>query len=199
MLVKYSIDYPEIKGKDGFSKVFCGFYQLFAKRFEEFAKTKLYKEAQRFLALCENDFQPFGAVLKFVCSYNDGNIISIVTDAFVSCGNEKKESKRMSQNWDINTGRMLLFEDFFEQGDKSDILQGIKNEAKLRTDTRLSEFYPDYEKKLIKGFSKNNFYLTPKGYGFFYPAGYLSKSNAPEVFFLLGYRGNGRFNPYGEN
>jgi hypothetical protein len=124
--VKYSIAYPEINGKDGFSKVFCGFYSLLAKRFEEFAKTKLYKEAMRYKTLSDVEFKPFGAVLKFVCSYNKGNVISIVMDAFVSMGGDKKESKRLSQNWDCQTGRMLLYEDFFDSTDKADILRGIK-------------------------------------------------------------------------
>lgn len=198
-LVKYSVAYPTLSGKDSFSKVFTGFYSLLAKRFEEFAKTKLYKEAVRFKTLNAEGFQPFGAVLKYVCSYNKGNIISIVTDAFVFCGNGKQESKRMSQNWDCEKCRMLLFEDFFLQDDTPKILQGIKNEARLRKETQLSDFFEDYEKKLKKGFSKNDFYLTPKGYGFFYPAGYLSNNASPDVFFLLGFKGKGEKDPYVEN
>ncbi len=195
-LVKYSIAYPEIKGKDGFSKVFNGFYSMLAKRYEDFAKTKLYKESQRYKVLSDEGFEPFGAVLKYVCSHEGENVMSIVIDAYVFCGNKKQESKRMSQNWEKSKGRMLLFEDFFSSEQQKDILQGIKNEAKLRQETGLSVFFNDYEKKLKKGFSKNNFYLTPKGYGFFYPAGYLSENTTPEVFFILGFKGEGEYNLY---
>jgi hypothetical protein len=198
-LVKYSISYPELKGKDRFSKVFNGFYALLSKRYEEFAKNKLHKEAQRYKALCSENFEPFGAVLKYVCSYEDENLISVVTDAFVFCGNGKQESKRMSQNWEKEKGRMLLFEDFFSSSEEKDILQGIKNEAKLRQETGLSTFCEGYEKKLKKGFSKNDFYLTPKGYAFFYPQGTLSENSSPDVFFLLGFSGSGNYDPYREN
>lgn len=196
--VKYSIAYPEIQGKNEFSKVFNGFYSLMSKRFEEFAKTKLYKESKRFKSINGDDFVPFGAVLKYVCAYNDKNILSVVTDAYVFCGEGKQESKRMAQNWDTEKGRLLLYDDFFEQSEEKDILQGIKNEARLREETMLSRFKEGYEKKLKKSFSKNDFYLTPKGYGFFYPQGLLSESSQPDVFFLLGYKGKGKYDPYKE-
>lgn len=195
-LVKYSISYPSVKGKNGFAKTFCGFYSLLAKRFEDFAKTRLLAEAKRYKALESGEFQPFGAVMKFICSYNDCGLVSIVTDIFVFCGNGKQESKRMSQNWHVEKTRMLIFEDFFLPCDKENILQGIKNEARLRVETNLSTFFEDYEKRIKKGFSKNDFYLTPKGYGFFYPALYLSESSAFDVFFLLGFKGSGEYNPY---
>ncbi len=195
ILVKYNISYPETEQKNGFSKIFNGFYSMLSKRFESFAKTRLYKEALRYRQL-EEDFQPFGAVLRYVCAYCDENVLSIVTDAYVYCGGEKTETKRMSQNWDIKTGRLLLFEDFFKPSDKENIITGIKSEGRMREKAGLSCFFRDYEKKLKSGFSKNDFYLTPKGYGFFYPAGSLSDSKETEVFFLLGFKGNGEFNPY---
>lgn len=202
-LVKYNISYPEYvktgyssKTKDGgFEKRFNGFYELLSKRFEEFAKTKLSKEAQRYKALCENEFKAFGAVLRYICSYSDEKIISVVVDVHLFCG-VKQETKRLSQNWDVSTGRMLVYEDFFDEADGSEILLGIKSEARLRQDTEMSVFFKDYEKKIKKGFVKNNFYLTPKGYGFFYPPLYLSEKESPEVFFLLGFKGKGKFNPY---
>jgi hypothetical protein len=94
---------------------------------------------------------------------------------------------------------MLLFEDFFSSSEEKDILQGIKNEAKLRQETGLSTFCEGYEKKLKKGVSKNDFYLTPKGYAFFYPQGALSENSSSEVFFLLGFSGSGNYDPYREN
>lgn len=195
ILVKYNISYPEIESKNSFGKVFCGFYSMMAKRFESFAKTRLYREALRYRQL-ENEFRPFGAVLRYVCAFSDENVISIVTDAYVYCGGDKTESKRLSQNWDMKTGRLLLFEDFFTSEDKEHILTGIKSEGRMREKAGLSCFFKDYEKKLKSGFSKNDFYLTPKGYGFFYPAGFLSDSKETEVFFLLGFKGSGEFNPY---
>ncbi len=202
-LVKYNITYPEyvkmgysskIK-EDGFAKRFNGFYELLSKRFEEFSKTKLYKEANRYKALCEKDFEKFGAVMRYICSYSDEKIISIVVDVHLFCG-EKQETKRLSQNWDLSSGRMLVYEDFFDEKDESEIIIGIKSEAKLRRDTEATSFFGDYEKKIKKGFNKNNFYLTPKGYGFFYPPLYLSERESPEVFFLLGFKGRGKLNPY---
>ncbi len=199
VLVKYSISYPEINKSDGFSKVFNGFYSLMAKRFEDFSKNKLCKEAKRFRALTSENFVPFGAVLKFVCAFENKDVISIITDAFVSCGNGKQETKRLSQNWGIEKCRLLLHEDFFVQSQEKDIILGIKNEAKMRQETGLSNFFEGYEKKLKKGFSKNDFYLTPKGYGFFYPSGYLSQNNYADVFFLLGFLGEGEYDPYRKN
>ncbi len=202
-LVKYNISYPEFvktgyssraKG-DGFEKRFNGFYELLSKRFEEFSKTKLYKEAQRYKALCDKEFEKFGAVLRYICSYSDEKLISVVIDVHLFCG-EKQETKRISQNWDVSSGRILVYEDFFNDNDLNNILIGIKSEARLRRDVENYVFFKDYEKRIKKGFSKNNFYLTPKGYGFFYPPSFLSENNSPDVFFLLGFKGGGKFNPY---
>ncbi len=201
-LVKYNISYPEyVKlgyssfGNDGFAKRFNGFYELFSKRFEEFSKTKLYKEAQRYKALCEKEFEKFGAVMRYICSYSDEKVVSIIVDVHIFCG-EKQETKRLSQNWDLSSGRMLVYEDFFDEKDEHEIIMGIKSEAKLRRDTESYAFFKDYEKRIKRGFNNNSFYLTPKGYGFFYPPLYLSEKELPEVFFLLGFKGKGKFNPY---
>ncbi len=195
-LVKYNISYPEINKKTEFSKAFNGFYSLLAKRYCDFAKTKMLKEAEKNKTRFKDGFKPFGAVLRYICSYIEDNIISIVVDANVFCGGDNQQCKRLSQNWDVKGGRLLLYEDFFSSDDKKSLLRGIVSEANLRQTTGMSAFFPDYEKRLKKSFSKNDFYLTPKGYAFFYPAGAISPTTENEVFFVLGFKGGGEHDPY---
>ena len=201
-LVKYNISYPNFSCRKNTAylketeKRFNGFYGALALGFENFAKTKLYKEAKRFKSIeGKESTPPFGAVMKHICSYSDENIVSIVTDAFVYYG-ESREMKRTSQNWDVTKGRILVYEDFFEDDDRERILLGIKSESAIKREVEKTVYKEGFEKKIKRGFSKNNFYLTPKGYGFFYPPEYLSEDKNPEVFFLLGFKGNGKFNPF---
>ncbi len=193
--VKYNISYPTFadeKHKE-FAKKFNCFYATLGERFSDFAKTTLLKKAQKEKS---ESFDPFGAVMRYICAYNKNGVISIVTDLSVFSGGDGVETKRLSQNWHIDKNRLLVYEDFFTGDEKKTIIMGIREEAKLRMSTEKGAFFSDYEKRIVKKFEKNNFYLTPKGYGFFYPSGAVSDSKNAEVFFLLGYKGKGKINPY---
>ena len=193
--VKYNISYPVLKDEKHkeFSKKFNSFYETLGERFGEFAKTTLLKKA---ISIKTDDFVPFGAVMRYICAYDNNEIVSIVTDLSVFSGGQGVETKRLSQNWHRDKNRLLVYEDFFSNEEKKTIIMGICEEVKLRIATERSAFFSDYEKRISKKFEKNNFYLTPKGYGFFYPSGTVSESKNTEVFFLLGYRGKGKINPY---
>ena len=56
--------------------------------------------------------------------------------------------------------------------------------AEKRMEKSVDTFFSDYKKRIRKFFNKNEFCVTPAGYGFIFPAGALNEKNKPVTLTL---------------
>lgn len=177
VLVHVNITYPTIhlKEKSKLRQNAQPFYERSAKNFLHFAENDLLERAKRLAD--KEGFRPCGAVMKFTCSYENKNILSIYTDISVFDGFSEQNHLRASQVWNKDKGFMYAFNDIFASGAKEFLLEHFATEG--NTGVLPAE---EYKKALRKFFVENNFYITEQAVAFFYPAERLGSKPGVRVF-----------------
>lgn len=177
VLVHVNIAYPSInlKEKSRLKQNAQPFYERSAKNFLHFAENDLFERAKKLAD--KEGFRPCGAVMKFTCSYESKNILSIYTDISVFDGISEQNHLRASQVWNKDKGYMYGFNDIFAPSAKEFLLERFASEG--NTGVLPTE---EYKKALRKFFVENNFYITEKAVAFFYPAERLGSKPGVRVF-----------------
>ena len=184
-LVEINISYPMPK-ENCFEKTaeekIGTYYKKIAENFANFGRGKLKKMAEE--TLKEGD-SPFSAVMKFIPTFENDALISIVLDVFVYYNARKSQTKRYSNIFLKTKFGLLTCSDFFSKGARSKITEYISKEyatqGKTTTDIETND---NPEREIKRNFDENNFFLTSNGYGFYFNAGTLSNGNLPSVYII---------------
>ena len=186
-LVELNIAYPkpkqhyfEAKASDRVG----AFYKKIADNFASYARKRLFSQAQQ---LIKNDEMPFSAVMKYIPTYENDGLISIVVDVFVFYNEQRSITKRLAHIFQKTKFGLLTFNDFFSKAEKAQIIDIITDEylsqGKLPdTDPQAKEAQPGA--LVRKHFNEKNFFLTPNGYAFYFDAGTLMGGTMPQVYII---------------
>ena len=185
-LVELNISYPkpkqhffEAKASDRVS----AFYKKIADNFASYARKRLFAQAKQFI---KNKEMPFSAVMKYIPTYENDALISIVIDAFVFYNEQRSITKRLAHIFLKTKFGILTFNDFFSKAEKGQIIDFITAEylaqGKLPDNDSKSKETP--EALVRKHFNEKNFFLTPNGYAFYFEAGTLMGGTMPQVYII---------------
>lgn len=186
-LVELNIAYPkpkahyfEAKSSDRVS----AFYKKIADNFASYARKRLFSQANQFI---KSDEMPFSAVMKYIPTYENDALISIVIDAFVFYNEQRSITKRLAHIFLKTKFGLLTFNDFFTKEEKVQILDFITSEylaqGKL-PDNELQTKEVRPEVLIRKHFNERNLFLTPNGYAFFFDAGTIMGGTMPQVYII---------------
>ncbi|MBQ7646276.1 MAG: hypothetical protein IJS94_03305 [Clostridia bacterium] len=186
-LVIINISYPQYSGTDEGEKEskcrkrFNANYEKLASSFCSFAETKQLNDAGQYFA--NDGFKPFGCVMNCFVAYEDEAYISVTVDVTVRSGN-RTDKKRFAQNWDKKNGVLCSYHDVFGKTDRKQVIKALCDDAERRMERKVDTYYSDYKKRIKKFFNRNEFCITPSGYGFIFPSGALNDKNAPVTLIL---------------
>ncbi|OGO90658.1 MAG: hypothetical protein A2Y17_02910 [Clostridiales bacterium GWF2_38_85] len=181
-LVEININYPEMIKADFEPKTavkMSDYYKRMAMGFADFARKKLKEEAIKNIS---NLNSPYSVVMKYIPTFENTALISIVTDVFVYYNSIRSETERISNIFLKTKFGLLNFTDFFRSEVKRLIINYIL-ENSINTFTSDS-LYNNYQDLIKKNFKVKNLFLCENGYGFYYNAGILSANIMPSVYII---------------
>jgi len=175
VLVTLDMSYPEIKLKDNTlsQEKINKRYQLIAKNFYTYVSVTLVKNAQKEYEDSIKDdfpFRPFDAVMKYTVTLNDYCHLSTYFDRYEYTGGAHGNTRRSSDNWDLQTGKRVEMQDLFKPGTdykKSVIEQIIKIADKEYTENPYI-YFDNYKELIVKYFDPKSFNLNPKTLSVYY-------------------------------
>ena len=165
---------PSVDYKKAMKKI-NNFYDAAIKNFINYCETRLYKNAAaQFLANKTDEgksFKPFGAVITFEVAYNKQDFLCIYLDINIYAGKGRGNSVRKAQIWRIDNGELLAPDKFikFTRPVKQKIC-GYICETMEKQMEKGEEYYTKSDMPSVyKYLNAKNFYLSERGYCFFFP------------------------------
>ena len=159
------------------------FYKALAKQFSDYVHTNLAKKASR---KANTLAKPYGAVMNYCISFDDGETVSVVVDISVFDG-DSFSSGRTSHNWSVSRCALMPVSFYLDKHKKSrNYIKSLAFET-LEKNLQNSSFgyFADCKKQFLHHFDINNFYFVPNGIAFFIDAGIISNvKNGPSVFII---------------
>lgn len=159
------------------------FYNTLAKQYSQYVHTNLTKKA---LKKADKLTKPYGAVMNYCISFDDGENISVIIDISVFDGKDFS-SGRACHNWCLSRCALMPSGYYIDKHKKS--RSHVKNLALQILENNMQSpsfgYFSDCKKQFLKHFDINNFYFVPGGIAFFIDAGLLSDlKNGPSVFVI---------------
>ncbi len=155
IMLKLNLRYPEIKcaKNDPLSKYAEKFYSQTAKAFSEYAKGDFLSSANTVYSARKEEFVPFSVVMRWECTFDNSEYLSIVTDFSVSDGINPPFNEKQTQVWSRKSGTKCTFHQLFD-----------KNKLKNLTEPLLDKSEKKYFDKELFALRDNNveFYILQK-------------------------------------
>lgn len=169
VLVTLDMSYPEIKLKDNSiaQNRINRRYQLIAKNFYTYVSTTLVKNAQKeYEGSIENDFpfRPYDAVMKYTVTMNENCHLSTYFDRYEYTGGAHGNTIRISDSWDLKTGKRIEMQDLFKPGYdyKEAVIKEIVKLAEVEYEKNPYLYFDNYKELIAENFDEKNFNLKPK-------------------------------------
>ncbi|ADU28111.1 DUF3298 and DUF4163 domain-containing protein [Ethanoligenens harbinense] len=169
MMVEIDIAYPRVltKGSPA-GQVISVFYDHAARRFYAYASRKLYADAVQSWREAQKNGYPFhayGAGMTYEVPFNHGGLLSIYYDQYTYTGGAHGTTVRHADTWRAWDARRLPLNAFFsDPGYRNIIFRAIF--AQIQRDP--DKYFEDYQKNVFQYFDEKNYYLTPRGFAFFF-------------------------------
>ena len=187
-----NIKYPDIKISPADCDKHAGkkindFYSFIIKSFINYCEKVLYKQAAYQYHKNIEGFKPFGAVMTFETAYNRQDYLCIYLDISIYAGKGRGNTKRTAQIWACKGGELVAPERFikFTRRNKIKICGYISKTMKNQIENG-EERYIKYDlPSVYKYLSMKNFYLSEKGYSFFFPQNTIAPPESGIVSFAV--------------
>lgn len=178
-LVYINITYPkfELKDKDKLKQNAQPYYEKNANSFLHFAENELLERAKKLIA--SDNFHPLGAVMRYTNSFENKLLLSIFCDVSIFDGIDDHNSARSAQLWNKEKGYIYSFSDVFSSEARSFFEDRFCSEG--NSGILSSE---DYKKAIKHYFCEDNFFITDRAAGIFYPAERLGCKQGIKTFFV---------------
>ncbi len=140
VLLKVNLKYPQLKCQrnDPLKKYAVDFYEKLSKGFYDYAKGELFPLAKMFFEKNKESFMPFSALMKWECTFENPQYLSIMTDVSVSDGINPPYLERQTQIWDKINGTKCGFNQLFQKDEaKKEIKAVLEKEEKAFFDKEL--------------------------------------------------------------
>ncbi|MBR1802386.1 MAG: DUF3298 and DUF4163 domain-containing protein [Clostridia bacterium] len=175
VIVKYSIEYPEIVSSpyEAGKQVFNMENRKKALDLKEFAEGEFYEQAKEVYEYNKKNGYPimmFELYLTTTLTYQSNKVISIYQDEYTFTGGAHGSTIRTAQNWDLPLARIIDLQDFYPNNPYYliEILKQINSQIAERIKQEPSTYFDDYCQLVLESFRLENYYLTPKGIVIFF-------------------------------
>ena len=202
-VLQINIKYPEIKISPAdfykkSAKKINNFYVSAVKNFEKYCEKILYKSAAfEFAAKKASDpdglndpeesssFKPFGAVVTYEVAYNKHDFLCVYFDINIYFGKGRGNTIRKAQVWKLNGGELMSSGKFIKFSRKTKYkICGYISEAMEKQIKNGEEYYKNSDiASVYRYLDENNFYLSEKGYTFFFPQDTVASQNSGVMSF----------------
>lgn len=175
VIVKYTIDYPEIIqtpytiGKEKFNQ----YNRQKALELKKFAEGEFYNQAKETYEYNKQNGYPimvYELVNKCYITYNYKKLLSLYCDEYTFSGGAHGSTIRKAQTWDLELAYIVPLQAFFRGNPyyQIDIIKQINAQIAKQIQEGNDIFFPEYCQLVLETFRLENYYLTQKGITIFF-------------------------------
>ena len=161
LLLKYSIQYPEIVASSFYGKKAFNDYNLQkALSLKKYAEETLFKQAKEdydYATSHSYPFFPYEIIATPTITYNNDSTISLYIDQYTYTGGANGSTYRQSQNWDMIIGCDIPLFSFFPH--KPYFLLPILLEINHQIEEQSQYYFDNYCTLVLQTFSPLHYYL----------------------------------------
>lgn len=170
VILKYKIEYPTIKNsRNRYSaRRFNEYNYNRALELKEYSENELFKEAKELYQYNSENGYPimvYEVVLNYEITYRNNSVISLYTDEYMYLGGAHGNTKRESQNWNMQTGRFIKLAELNSKNPYYivDIFKEINNQIAIQIESGEGQYFENYCNLVQENFKLENFYITENG------------------------------------
>ena len=194
-VLSYKIEYPEFfnpKYQMSLNRI-NQHYRAKAMVYQRFLRENMYKMAvQQYEDSVANGFpvRAFEAILAYKVTFNQDCAISLYYDRYEYTGGAHGSTTRCSDTWNIQIGRRIRLSQLFAQSVDfvKYITRSVNEEIARQIQSGNDVYFEDYEKRVVKKFDPNNFYLTDEGIVIYYQQYDIAPYSTGIPEFLIPYK-----------
>jgi len=175
LVLKYRIEYPQIiKSRYRYGAQRFNLYNYNkAIELKKYCENELLIEAKKLYDHNISNGYPmivFEVSFNYQITYNKNGIISLYTDEYVFSGGAHGITKRESQNWNLQNGKIIALSDFFQNNSYFviDILKEINNQIEYQIKNGQNQYFNNYCKLVQENIKFENYYITDNGIALFF-------------------------------
>ena len=175
VVLKYTIKYPSLTwARKRFSmRRFNSYNYEKAIELAQYSETDLFKEAKELFDYNSSKGYPtmvFEVYYNYEVTYKSDNVISLYTDEYLFLGGAHGNTKRESQNWNMQNGRFIELKTFYPNNPYYiiEILKNINSQIAKQNASGENQFFDNYCQLVLENFNLENFYITEDGVVIFF-------------------------------
>lgn len=176
-------------------------YSNSAKNFHRYAvRTLLPNAIEQYKNAVKNEF-PFNAyeaVMRYTVTQNSNCTLSTFSDKYEFTGGAHGNTVRTSDNWNLQTGRIIRMSDLFEgYGNyKVLVIKRIIEQANANMEENPNIYFEDYKKLIVENFNPQSFNITPDSLEVYYQQYDIGPYASGIIVFSLPYESLGIEKPH---
>ena len=175
VVLKYTIKYPSITGaRNRFAqRKFNSYNYERATELAQYAEKYLFKEAKELFDYNSSKGYPvmvFEVYYTYEVTYKNNSVVSLYTDEYMFLGGAHGNTKRESQNWNMQNGRFIELKDLYLNDSYYiiNILKDINSQIAKQISSGENQFFDNYCQLVLENFNLDNFYITKNGVVIFF-------------------------------
>lgn len=175
VVLKYTIKYPSITwARNKFAmRKFNSYNYERAMELAQYAEMDLLNEAielYEYNSLKGYPIMVFEVYYDYNITYQNNSVISLYTDEYMFLGGAHGNTKRESQNWNMQTGHFIELKDLYPNNSYYiiDILKSINSQIAKQINSGENYYFDNYCQLALESFNLDNFYITEEGVVIFF-------------------------------
>ena len=152
---------------------FNRYYRQCARSFLSYCGRWIYPEALAAFEHARDESAPLPcaqASLTCTVTCNERGVLSLYADCTEWAGAPEALTLRRADTWSLETGYPIAASECFPRGTRvrALCLAAAREQCSWRQESSLAIYHPDLSRRLRRNLNLRNFYLTEKGFHFFY-------------------------------
>ena len=163
------------------------FYETLIHEYYQYAKCKLAPKA--YVRIHQDSMvKKFGAVILYYIPFQKDGLLSVILDVSMFDGNEMRKVRKPAV-WSLSDGILLPAGEFIQTNQKAKryFMDRISEILSHNMQNPQFSYFPNAGQSARRFFSFSRFYLTEKGYAFYFDEGILSPAHKGPTVFILPY------------
>ena len=152
---------------------FNRYYRQCARSFLSYCGRWLYPEALAAFEHARDESAPLPcaqANLTCTVTCNERGVLSLYSDCTEWAGTPEALTLRRADTWNLETGYPITASECFPRGTRvrALCLTAAREQCRRQQESSLAVYHPDFSRRLRRNLNLRNFYLSEKGFHFFY-------------------------------
>lgn len=189
-VISFSVNYPSIVTYHSrfVQENINSHYRSHASRFYRYTANNLYSNAVKDYKNSKVQDYPFRthqAMMNYTVTLNSNCHLSTYDDSYEYSGGAHGSTFRHSDTWNLKNGRRLSFYSFFRPD--SGIRKRLIDYFIIQAQKNPQIYFENYRELIYKNFKPENFYLTEKGFRFYFQQYDIAPYSSGIVEFFVPY------------